>query len=44
MRTSEVAFQIYGCSHALETPVMYWKLLIEVRCRDLILHLADFPT
>jgi len=44
MRTSEVAFQIYGCGHALETPVMYCKLLIEVRCRDLILRLADFPT
>ena len=44
MRTSEVALQIYGCGHALETPVMYWKLLIEVRCRDIILRLADFPT
>jgi len=44
MKTSEVAFQIYGCGHALETPVMHWKHLIEVRCRDLILRLADFPT
>ena len=41
MRTGEVALQIYGCGHALETPVMYWKLLIEVRCRDIILRLAD---
>ena len=44
MRTSEVALQIYGCGHALETPIMYWKLLIEVRCRDIILRLADFPS
>jgi len=35
---------MYGCGHALETPVMYWKLLIEVRCCDIILRLADFPT
>jgi len=44
MRTSEVALQIYGCGHALETPIMYWKLLIEVRCRDIILCLADVPS
>jgi len=44
MKTSEVAFQICSCGHALETPVMHWKHLIEVRCRDLILRLADFPT
>jgi len=44
MKTSEVAFQIYGCSQALDTPVMHWKHLIEVRCRELILRLADFPT
>ena len=44
MRTSEVALQIYGCGHALETPIMYWKLLIEVRCRDIILCLGDFPS
>jgi len=44
MKTSEVAFQIYGCGQALDTPVMHWKHLIEVRCRELILRLADFPT
>ena len=44
MRTSEVALQIYGCGHALETPIMYWKLLIEMRCRDIILCLADVPS
>ena len=44
MRTSEVALQIYGCGHALETPIMYWKLLIEVHYRDIILRLADFPS
>jgi len=44
MKTSEDALQIYGYGHALETPVMHWKHLIEVRCRDLILRLADFPT
>ena len=43
MRTSEVALQIYGCGHALETPIMYWKLLIEVHCRDIIVCLADVP-
>jgi len=35
---------MHGCGHALETPIMYWKLLIEVRCRDIILRLADFPS
>ena len=44
MRTSEDALQMHGCGHALETPIMYWKLLIEVRCRDIILRLADFPS
>jgi len=44
MKTSEVAFQIYGCGHALEKPAMHWKRLIEVGCRDLILRLVDFPT
>ena len=33
MKTSEVAFQIYGCGHALETPY-----------RGLISRLADFST
>ena len=39
-KTSEVAFHIYGGGQALETPVMHWTHLIEVRCRDLILCLA----